>query len=280
MDPGLAFLVRTQLAAGGWAYGHGSTGFVEPTALAVLALLRDPAGADAAARAVAWLSRQQNHDGGWGALEGDRESGWATAAAVLALARASGPGVDRGRAWLLGHRSRSVKAPANNAVKLDASLVGWGWTVDTLGWVVPTSLSMLALVAARAVAADQLQAARRLLLDRACAGGGWNWGNPDLFGSGLPPTAQETSVAVLALLASGAASEPAVGAGLDWLAANVVDPVGPAATAWGVLALGAAGRSAAGPLARLKAAQSPDGGWAADARTTALAKLALNGGGL
>lgn len=281
MDPGVDFLVRTQLPSGGWAYAHGSAGFVEPTSLAVLALLAEPAAAAAAARGVAWLGRLQNPDGGWGALEGDRESGWATAVAVLALAQAPArPGVERGSAWLLGHRSRSVKAPANNAVRLDAGLVGWGWTVDTLGWVVPTSLSMLALVAAGAAAADQLEAGRRLLVDRACAGGGWNWGNPDLFGSSLPPTAQETALAVLALVAVRAGSAPEVTAGLNWLDANGGDPVGPAAVAWSVLARSAGGRPVAEAVTRLRSARGSDGGWAADPRTTALATLALAGRGL
>jgi hypothetical protein len=287
MDQAHRFLAASQNHDGGWGYQVGGASFTEPTAVGLIAV----AGADAAsaAAAIAWLLASQHADGGWGALRADPESGWHTSAAVwgLAQARKAKPAGDvesaitRGIDWLLANRSRSLPLP-NPATKLLGNLAGWPWTPGTFGWVIPTGLALVALREAGAAGeADQARVqAAGLLDDRRCSGGGWNWGNPILFGSQLPPYATETALAVLGLLAAG--REPAsteVKEGLDWLVANLDAQTGITATAWGLLALRAGGRPAAAAADRLRTLQAADGGWRSSPYATALAYLALNGGG-
>jgi hypothetical protein len=288
MDPAIRFLASAQNHDGGWGYQVGGASFTEPTALGLIAMARDESG-PAAGSAVAWLLTSQHKDGGWGALPADTESGWHTSAAVWGLtaarkAKVSGDvegAVRRGTAWLLTNRSRSLPLP-NPATNLQGNLSGWSWTPGTFGWVIPTGLALVALEQAGAGGeADQARAhAVHLLDDRRCAAGGWNWGNPILFGTELPPYATETALAVLGLLAAGGdATSVEVKGGLDWLAANLDADTGVAATAWALLALQAGGRQATGALDRLRSLQAADGGWRTSPYATALAYLALNGGG-
>jgi hypothetical protein len=233
------------------------------------------------------LLQTQRRDGGWGAFSKDDQSGWQTAFAVWGLsgARVLRPGaevdsaVQRGSAWLLANRSRSLGLP-NPATRLQGKLTGWSWTPGTFGWVVPTALALVALRAADDPRADGTvtSEAISLLRDRACQDGGWNWGNPILFGSDLPSNATETSIALLGLLAAGETpASPESAAGLDWLARNLDADTGVVATAWALSALQLAGRRSDGAAAaaRLQAAQSADGGWRASPHATALAAMAL-----
>ena len=96
----IAQLVNRQNADGGWPYRHGSS-WTEPTAFAVLALLK--AGARApAARGLDWLRRRRHADGGWPARSGIDESCWVTALVALIPESDLGPELHRGAiAWLL-----------------------------------------------------------------------------------------------------------------------------------------------------------------------------------
>jgi hypothetical protein len=284
MDEALAYLAHTQNKDGGWGYQQGGASFTEPTALGLVATAGSAA--SAASAAVAWLLAGQHDDGGWGALRADPDSGWHTAVAVFGLALArnakdSGDieiAISRGVDWLLANRSRTLPLP-NPATKLHGGLAGWAWTPGTFGWVIPTGLGLLALNAASPVAGDEpIAQALTLLDDRRCSSGGWNWGNPVLFGSQLPPYATETAVAVLGLLAGGRdASNDSVKGGLDWLAANLDAKTGVTATAWSILALRAGGRDASGPMSSLRDLQAADGNWRSSPYATALGYLALNG---
>jgi hypothetical protein len=284
MDQALQYLARAQNPDGGWGYQLPGDSFTEPTALGLIAVLGSDSGA--AASAASWLLKTQRHDGGWGAMRGDSESGWQTSVAVWALSLGSArdsagldAAVTRGASWLVSNRSRSLALP-NPATRLEGKLTGWPWTTGTFGWVIPTGLALVALKASGDSRArgDVLAEAVALLADRRCQDGGWNWGNPLLFGTALPPYATETSIAVLGLLAAGkSAATPEVGAALDWLAVNLDPDTGVTATAWGLLTLRAAGRGSSGALAeaRLRSAQQPDGSWRNSPHATALATLAL-----
>ena len=285
MDQALQFLTRTQNSDGGLGYQAGGAGFTEPTGLALIALSGTETAA-AARGAAGWLLATQHGDGGWGALHSDAESGWHTSVAVWGLTAAVAAGVpgelqaavSRGTGWLLANRSRSLPLP-NPATKLQGDLAGWPWTPGTFGWVIPTGLALIALQQARA-GGEAEQAVRQaigLLDDRRCTGGGWNWGNPVLFGAELPPYATETALAVLGLLAAGRTPETTeVREGLDWLAGNLDSDTGVTATAWALLALKAGDRPSAAVAERLRRLQSPDGGWRASPHATALAHLALS----
>ena len=69
----------------------------------------------------------------------------------------------------------------------DSSLRGWNWTPGTASWVEPTAHALLFLRSLPAEmlssqAAKRRQLAERMLYDRMCPGGGWNSGNPLVYG--------------------------------------------------------------------------------------------------
>jgi hypothetical protein len=95
--------------------------------------------------------------------------------------------------------NQAQRLPANPDSPHDPSLRGWGWTPDTFGWVEPTAHAVLALQVLRPSAGAPLADGLAVLADRECDGGGWNYGNRVILGVDLPPYAQTTAVAVIAL---------------------------------------------------------------------------------
>jgi hypothetical protein len=162
---------------------------VEPTAVAVLAL-DDPAGRD-------WLASHQRRDGRFTVVPGAVQSTSATALAALAL----GPGPARERALAVLPRLRARRAGPDPLVPHDPATRGWGWTPSTFGWVEPTAWAVLALRRLRP-AAPEIADGLRVLADRECEGGGWNYGNRVVYGTELTPFVQTTAAAVLALQGS------------------------------------------------------------------------------
>jgi hypothetical protein len=68
--------------------------------------------------------------------------------------------------------------------------------------------------------ADRVADGRRLLRDRQCSDGGWNYGNPRMFGAELAGQAAPTGWALLAL----ERGDPAVAAGLRSLGTATAEP--------------------------------------------------------
>ncbi len=103
---------------------------------------------------------------------------------------------------------------------INYSYRGWGWTPGTSSWVEPTSFALLAL---EHIAEGELvgSAKRRrslaisLLFDRMCPGGGWNAGNPVVYGAAGEPAVVPTVWALLALRALPQRREIALS--LEWL---------------------------------------------------------------
>jgi hypothetical protein len=101
---------------------------------------------------------------------------------------------------LLAHRGEKV-AP-HPAIRQDPNLQGWSWTDGSFSWVEPTAWCMLAvkkLARQAPEAAARLDEAERVLRDRACAGGGWNYGSPEVYGTNLPAHVPPTAAGLLAL---------------------------------------------------------------------------------
>ena len=277
-----AFLSATQNPDGGWGYAPGQASTVEATAAARLAL-RDLA---ADGSGVAWLRTAQHADGGWGIGAGDPESGWPTAWAVLALARLAGvtdAAVSRGVAWLLSVKTLQVagdglQRQVREQFAIDATLRGWPWLPGEAAWVEPTALTLLALADAppSATLQDRMAEAVRLLADRRCRGGGWNFGNPIMLGGQLPARAHPTAWALLAL--ARVAPQVIRPEDVATLRAEVRRDGGALALAWGVLALRVLGQDAVEASAQLAAQQRPDGSWNGNPFHTAVALLAERGG--
>jgi hypothetical protein len=154
----------------------------EATALAALALDDEPA--------RSWLVSAQDPDGAVTFTVGGVTRD-VTAASALAMA----PGAARERAL-----ARLVSTQGRNGPGAETpGAFGWPWTLGAHGWVEPTAWGLLALRGLRPDAARRIDDARRMLAGCACVGGGWNYGSREALGVDLPPFAQTTALAVIAL---------------------------------------------------------------------------------
>lgn len=212
------FLRRAQNADGGWGYHPGSQSSAEPTAWSILALVQFGAIIDETLTSASeWLRHAQLADGAWPTIAGKDPGCWVTALASLALlklAKPSDEAVTKGVKWLCENRPaegslawrlrRRWLPKSKDVVRQDHSLYGWGWTPKTASWVEPTAYALILLqnipeefypLGAR----ERIQLGERMLFDRACPGGGWNAGNPLVYGVPGVPRVGPTAWALLAL---------------------------------------------------------------------------------
>jgi hypothetical protein len=285
----LASLLGLQRTDGGFGARAGLPSATEPTALAAFALSYepDPVAQEAAGRAALWLAGAQTSDGGWPSAPNVGEAGWGTALAVLALSRfdARRDIAMRGATWLLGREGRRTGWKPSlldrllgrtTVVTSDDSLVGWPWLADTYSWVEPTSYAILALERLRAElppadVARRIDVGRRMIRDRICPDGTWNYGSAAVYGQGLWGYPDTTALALLALRGD----DPAAGRSLDALEQQLAENQSGLATALGVLALDAYGRDVA-PLRDRLRDRFPATGFLGETRAISFAVLALN----
>jgi len=224
----LAHLQESQNADGGWPFlsGEGHTqgdSRVEPTCWALRALGDSPESAqDHIIRGIAFLKSQQLSDGSWPAATGMYSGGWITslAASVLAPFLAQGPSSEKsvhaGLQWLCDDYPRDssrwqkflTSFSSNKHASHNDEFRGWGWTTRTSSWVEPTAFALMAFLSARDLSSarqlaksiqDRRSLAIGLLYDRMCAGGGWNCGNPRVYGVDGDSLVLPTCWALLAL---------------------------------------------------------------------------------
>lgn len=215
---------------------------VEDAALTLLALRR-------VGRPEALINAQHS-SGAWPAIfHVGLPSVYHTALALLALREfdtslAQGA-ADRAFRWLTSIQGREAHwlwqwkfRLFDRQVRFDPSKYGWPWIPDTVSWVAPTALSILAF-RCWGRSSPRLKPAADMLLDRACAAGGWNAGNSMVFGVNLDPHPDFTAMAVLALYAVRPQGQSQVKTSLDYLAARLREATSPYSLAWGVVALSA-----------------------------------------
>jgi len=258
----IPFLRKTQNEDGGWGYSPGAVSSVEPTSWTLLALAGAADAAhhcDAVRRGADWLASAQLCDGSWPAFPGQEQGCWVTALGCLALREleATPESVARAVQWLCDAwpaengfwwrlRQRLFANKQKSVVRQDFSLRGWSWTAGTSSWVEPTAYALLAL---RRVnnGSDAAQLERRremgeaLLFDRMCLGGGWNCGNPMVYGNPGRPQVEPTVWALLALGDRKVRAE--IVPSLDWLDRVYSEIRGPASLALAHLCLRAYGRN-------------------------------------
>lgn len=210
------FLRRAQNPDGGWGYHPGAPGSVEPTAWSILALnSQQSASGESLAAGSNWLRNAQTADGAWPTADGKHLGCWVTAIACLALlktASPSDPTLQKGLQWLCETRPAEGKMmwrlqhtwSRQNIVRQNHSLSGWSWTPGTASWVEPTAFVLLLLKNVPeefhpSAAPKRLELAERMLYDRVCPGGGWNAGNPLVYGVPGVPRVGPTVWALLAL---------------------------------------------------------------------------------
>jgi hypothetical protein len=212
---------------GGWGTTADRPSSTEPTALALLAFATEPGAGDFVDGALKWLLAHQLDDGAWPVMPGLDEASWASAMALMAVQGRTGSdaALRRGSHWIAESRGAGVPwrvrlrewLRGSDMVELDPTLTGWSWAPDTFSWVEPTAWGILALRNAypdripRAIG-RRIDEGERMILDRTCPGGGWNYGNKVVLGVDLEPYPDTTAVALLGL--QGRRDAPEVGTGL------------------------------------------------------------------
>ena len=209
-------LTSSANAGGGWGYYRGRASRIEPTLWAMLALSESQGGASRAGAPqpgapyvldphLAFLTRSR--DAGGRVIDDAAlpvNFGFNGQAALVlqsiglpAAAGLAGAVLDR------VIDAKGVAVPQSPQFRQDNSLQGWSWMDGTFSWVEPTAWCTLALKAsdrrASPAVAARIGEAERLLLDRACVGGGWNFGNSAVLGQDLRAYIATTALTLLAL---------------------------------------------------------------------------------
>jgi hypothetical protein len=234
-------LRRGQNADGGWGYFPGKASRLEPTAFAALALAGTANGAAAAAALHQWPST----DG----LLLERSGGgtnYGFHGVALLTMRACGIEHVAGTASLVGalQRVKGVRLERSTTGSQDNTLQAWSWIPQTFSWVEPTAWCLLSLKkwvpTNRGVDPARLDEAERLLINRSCRAGGWNYGNADVLGKDLRPYVPTTAIALLAL--QHRRDHPVVERSLDYLEEHATSERSGTALALALLALRTYGR--------------------------------------
>ena len=229
----LPFLLQAQNADGGWGFHPKSESRAEATCWALQALGESSSKVTeaAAARGLQYLRTAQLGDGSWPATTDGTSGCWVTALCCWTMLAAHdfSNSVAAGLRWtcndwpqdstpwrrFLGKFSRQEHVqPINNAYR------GWGWTPGTSSWVEPTSFALIALERAPTDmvprdARRRRELAEAMLYDRMCPDGGWNCGNPRVYGVPGEPLVVPTVWALVALRRHPTRRENVMS--LDWL---------------------------------------------------------------
>ena len=260
----LPYLHKARNSDGGWGYRPGTSSAVEPTGWSLLALAKTDSKSEAVERGREWLLGAQNEDGSWPTRPETGEGNWVTPLAALVLLAIDGApeAIAKAAQWLCRSRSgessfrmRFARFMARKGVvEQDLSLRGWSWTPGTSSWVEPTALALIFLHHVPAALAPPEATERRrvgeaLLYDRMCPAGGWNAGNPKVYGVSGIPQLGPTAWALLALQDQAEREENR--RSLDWLAGRFDSIAGPTSLALAQVALEASGRPAAALEPRL-----------------------------
>ena len=209
-------LLARRTHEGGFAAAPGGVSNTESTALAGIVL--GPHSEDGRA-ALAWLLARQRNDGAWPLTDAVPGASWASAWALLALASGTKSSASRSSAVRTGWSSEKDRGRRcsralweqmtgqRERIEQDPSLRGWPWHEAAASWVEPTACALLALRRLAALvevggARARIEEGERLLWDRMCVAGGWNYGNRRVLGEALEPFPDTTALALFALQGS------------------------------------------------------------------------------
>jgi hypothetical protein len=223
---------------------------------------------------VIWL-RSGINDSGAFTLQGDSEPHWTTTLCVFTLARLGSlkEVENKSLRWLLNWKGRLV--PPEKDIVIDSTLAGWPWMADTFSWVEPTCLALLAIKQCGQTHHPRVREAERMLLDRACRDGGWNFGNHTALGVPIASYIQTTALALLALQGVGEAAE-FVKRGQVYLDREIGRHQSALSLALTTLCFNVYGKPTTGLAQALVDRQGADGSWQRQVHLTALAVLALH----
>ena len=184
---------------GGWAYSRGRRSRLEPTCWALLAL-----GHAEGKRPDIEVLRRWPSENGWlidVANVPPNVPFNALAALTLLESRSAAAEVDALVARIVA--SSGGRFAQQWPLRQDNSLAAWSWIEGTFSWVEPTAWCLLLLKKRRSAAsseeAERIGVAERMLADRVCAAGGWNYGSSNVYGTDLLPYVPTTALALLSL---------------------------------------------------------------------------------
>lgn len=256
----LPLLQSAQNEDGGWGFHPSAHSRVEPTCWALHALVGLSSAhesEEAVSRGFRFLRAAQLPDGSWPSSSGEKIGCWVTSLAcwVLTFAEDSSGAVAAGLKWIcqdwpqdstLWRRALRRFSFEQQAVQQDDSYRGWGWTPGTSSWVEPTSFALIVLSRSPTellprAAPRRRQLGEALLYDRMCPGGGWNCGNPRVYGVPGDPLVIPTVWALLAL--RNLTNRPENVMSLDWLEKNLGNIRGPGSLALARICLETYGRT-------------------------------------
>ena len=179
-------------ADGGWGYARGRASRLEPTCLALLALAAAGTRPDHSV-IVRWPSEE-------GLLLDPQSRAVNASDNAVALLAAQHPAIGApafaARLATALAAMKGVKLPPSSTNRQDNALQGWPWVANTFSWVEPTAWCVLALrkwthAHRDASIGERVMEGERLLLDRVCRNGGWNYGNSNVLGKELAPTSPQ-----------------------------------------------------------------------------------------
>jgi len=251
---------------GGWPYYRGRRSRLEPTSWAMLAT-GTPFGSTPLG---AWIGQD-----GLFVEPGTPHANFAfNGLAALAASANGAPArvLSKLMTGLVVARGEAV--PPTDVARMDTSLQGWSWMAGTFSWVEPTAWCTLALKrhGSGQASAERVAVGERLLRDRVCADGGWNYGNSEVFGQALPAHVPPTAGAVLAL--QDHPNDALLTRAASFLEVRAPQEGSTSALALSALALGMLNRDVSATTARL-AAHVPRAVAFGNAATLAMAACAL-----
>jgi len=275
VDKAKKYLTLVQNSDGGWGYYPGISSSLEPTIYAALALYSNGKRLDGSARrAFDWLATQQKSNGAL-SLPGQTEDHWSTLLYLLALVHTGEPTsiYEKVVEWALNYRSSASEN--GDEVTLDAGLIGWGWAWATFGWVEPTSYALLALKRAGKSNHSRIAEGMRLLFDRACADGGWNYGNREVLGQQLTSYIPTTALATLTLQNEFSA-RAVIDQGLAYIRREIGSNLSALNLALTILCFDVFGEPTNDLRRLLFSRQNDEGSWRDNVHLTSLSVLALD----
>ena len=230
-------LLAIRNADGGWGYAPSKASRVEPTCWSLLAMSRS----SGRPIDIEVLLRWKRQDGWFVDIPGAPVNYAFNALAALTL------GTDpQGAAHALRIASqllevRGMKFAQGKEIRQDNSLQAWSWIDATFSWVEPTTMCLLLIKKVRAnlpaaAANDRIDIAERMLLDRACAAGGWNYGGSNVYGQELFPYVPTTALGLLAM--QDRAKDPTVQRAHQWLQKDALTEASAQALSLALIALG------------------------------------------
>ena len=193
-------LLGARNADGGWPYYPGRTSRLEPTVWTLLALARDAGKPVEIDRILRWPQQS-----GWlvdGPADAPVNYAFNAIAALACVDRKDAAPLVTSIATKLV-TAKGLALTQNQFVRQDNSLQAWPWIDQTFSWVEPTAWCTLFLKKVRPLAlpgaAERIDVAERVIRDRVCQNGGWNYGSSNVYGQELYPYVPTTAIALLAM---------------------------------------------------------------------------------